>query len=320
MKVYDIGRLLLVSLLVLLLCVGCSRFPRPVAAAAFEPEPVPAQALESEPPLAFPVVEPVPVQAKIPLNEVPAAKATDVQEIRYEEQSEKPGGSKGVRKPKVAKRRFLKTNITARSALSPEEIREITDRHAKELKTANYDFHYKKTMKYDKENNEQQEPTLKVSLRRTFDGNVVVSGNEGEIYGKIKVGNIVEASLVSDKFKIDLIYPKDSEGRQVLSVDHDLDWRWSISPKTSGKDLPLHLYIKDIVAIDGEKPIFQTITSLHHVVNVEASGFTIIDELIRAIDKGKDLVLSIKGLIASIIALCSIIIYKKRKKRRTTPP
>ncbi len=258
----------------------------PVPEAAREPipaaEPAPAPKPIPEPP-------PVPVRVKAPREPIPAAEPTPERLV------------------------YSRATPAIRRQITPEEIRVISDRHSKELKSANYDFHFNNAMKYDKVNNERQEPTLKISLKRSFDGNVIVTGNEGEIVGKVKVGNLVEASLVSDGFNIELLYPKESDGRQVLSTDHDLDWRWSISPKTSGT-LPLNLYIKDIVVLDGDKPIFQTITSLHRIVNVRATVGTEIDIATTFLDKLKQLVVSIKGLIVAMIALGGVVIYKKRKK------
>jgi hypothetical protein len=302
MKLKKSFQLLFGVIIIFSLATGCtcrSYMAAPVPVAQPEPEAAPVP----EAP-----IEPIPAAEPIPVMEPPSPHA------RTAGSPPPPLPASEESAPAAERPTTRGTARSTRKSLTPEEVSALCDRHAKELKMADYDFRYKSSMMYDKDKvAERQEPTLKISLRRLLDGNVIVTGNEGEIFGKVKVGSLVEAALEGGDFNIKLIYPKENEGRQVLSDQKDIEWKWSIYPKRKGA-LPLNLYIKDIVLIDGDEKIFQTITSLHKVVTVHATTGSYIDDITTFVKKLKELILSIKGLVAATIALAGVIIYRKKSK------
>ena len=321
MNVYTSIRLLAVVLVILLSGVGCSCHHEAVKAMAPPPLEYESVPNKSAPPLPL-AYAPVPKLSPPPPPVYEAVPIPAAEPMRSQAQGSSQAAMQDFFSEAAPSEIVLPRRVTvsdSRRSLSPEEIRDLSKKHSKELKTANYDFRYKKVMKYDKDKIERQEPTLKISLRKSFDGNVVVTGNDGEIVGTVKVGSLVEATLEGGAFNIELLYPKEKDGRQILTQEHDMEWKWSISPKSEGIH-PLDLYIKDIVVIDGDKPIFQTITTLHRVVNVDATIGEKIDDANSFIKRITNFILSLKGLLMAIIALAGILFYKKKRANPTQAP
>lgn len=73
--------------------------------------------------------------------------------------------------------------------------------------------------------------------------------NGGHTSGRVQISRVIEAKLDSRDFDITAITPT----RQVIILDQNTKWQWSLKPLSTGPDKTIKITITAIVLVDGER-------------------------------------------------------------------